>query len=237
MKRFVQAFLFAFIFASGTFAQDSPHPVSAPVFAEPENHAVVVERLMRYHDSGEYEREIRDVANSARDYLQERFPNYAPKDAKVAAVFDIDETALSNWEVMAGCGFCSYRTELQLYEDKHYSDAHDPAIVPVLELFNFAKAKGLAVFFITGRPESQRGMTVANLREVGFSGWTELYMQPDVPPGQSKPSARVFKPKNRQEITDKGYTIVLNIGDQASDLAGCCALRVFKLPNPFYLVP
>jgi len=30
---------------------------------------------------------------------------------------------------------------------------------------------------------------------------------------------------------------VLNIGDQASDLAGCCALRVFKLPNPFYLLP
>jgi hypothetical protein len=28
----------------------------------------------------------------------------------------------------------------------------------------------------------------------------------------------------------------LNIGDQASDLAGCCEDRIFKLPNPFYLV-
>jgi hypothetical protein len=26
-----------------------------------------------------------------------------------------------------------------------------------------------------------------------------------------------------------------DIGDQASDLAGCCALRVFNLPNSFYL--
>jgi hypothetical protein len=29
---------------------------------------------------------------------------------------------------------------------------------------------------------------------------------------------------------------VLNIGDQASDLAGCCAERVFKLPT-FYSIP
>jgi hypothetical protein len=29
----------------------------------------------------------------------------------------------------------------------------------------------------------------------------------------------------------------LNVGDQASDLAGCCSERSFKLPNPFYLVP
>jgi hypothetical protein len=36
---------------------------------EPQNHAVTVERLLRYHDSGEYEREIREVANAARDYL------------------------------------------------------------------------------------------------------------------------------------------------------------------------
>ena len=237
MKRVAQAWLIAFSLALTVLAQESPHQAPGTSFQEPENHAVVVERLMRYHDSGEYEREIREVANSARDYLEARFPNYAPKEAKAAAVFDIDETALSNWDVMAGCGFCSYRTELQLYADKLYSDAHDPAIVPVLELFNFAKAKGLAVFFVTGRPESQRALTVANLKEAGYSGWTDLYMQPDVAPGQPKPPARVFKPKNRQEITEKGYNIVLNIGDQASDLAGCCALRVFKLPNPFYLVP
>jgi HAD superfamily, subfamily IIIB (Acid phosphatase) len=40
-------------------------------------------------------------------------------------------------------------------------------------------------------------------------------MQPD---GNALP-AGVFKPKERQAIADKGYRIVLNIGDQASDLA------------------
>lgn len=193
---------------------------------EPENHAVTVERLRRYHDSGQYERAIRDVSNAARDYLQVRFKDISSK-SKLAAVFDIDETALSNWEAMADCGFCAYSVQLKLY-----NNAHDPAIVPVLELYNFAKENGVALFFITGRHDSQRDLTSKNLNEVGYSGWTELMMQPD---GNMLP-ARVFKARDRQSIEAKGYRILLNIGDQDSDLAGCCAERIFKLPNPFYLV-
>lgn len=227
----------AIVFASSVLGQNSPSALSGSVLEEPENHAITVARLMSYHDSGEYEREIREVANSARDYLDSRFPGFVKKEAKIAAVFDIDETSLSNWDVMAFCGFCSYPAQLQLYKDGLYSMDHDPAIPPVLELYKYAKEKGIVVFFVTGRPESQREITVANLREAGYSGWTDLYMQPDVPQGQPKPPARIFKPRNRQQITDKGYQIVLDIGDQASDLAGCCALRVFKLPNPFYLLP
>ena len=237
MKRLTQAILLSFVLASLVCGQSSPSALSGSAFDEPENHAITIARLMRYHDSGEYDREIREVSNSARDYLESRFPSGVSKDAKIAAVFDIDETSLSNWDVMAFCGFCSYPAQLQLYKDGPYSMDQDPAIPPVLELYNFAKKKGLAVFFITGRPESQREMTEASLSAAGYSGWAHLYLQPDVPAGQPKPPARIFKPKNRQEIEAKGYQIVLNIGDQASDLAGCCALRVFKLPNPFYLLP
>ncbi len=88
------------------------------------------------------------------------------------------------------------------------------------------------MFFVTGRQESQRAATIKNLNEVGYSGWADLIMQPD----GNKPPASVFKPRDRQVIVDKGYRIILNIGDQASDLAGCCAERVFKVPNPFYLL-
>ena len=58
-------------------------------------------------------------------------------------------------------------------------------------------------------------------------------MQPNPAPGEARTPARLFKPGNRQTIEKRGYRIILNIGDQASDLAGCCAERVFKLPNPF----
>lgn len=206
-------------------AQTGSKP-SAVRCQEPENHAYVVDRLLRYHDSGEYEWGIREVANAARDYLATRVRNES-QPGKFAAVFDIDETALSNWQAMADCGFCSYAVEAKLY-----SNAHDPAIAPVLELFNYARKQGIAVFFLTGRPESQHELTVKNLNEVGYTGWTDLIMRP---PGDDLP-ARVFKPQERQKIENKGYRIILDIGDQASDLAGCCAERVFKLPNPFYLV-
>jgi len=198
----------------------------APRWQEPENHAYVVDRLLRYHGSGEYEWRIREVANAARDYLEARISK-GSQPGNFAAIFDIDETALSNWQAMADCGFCSYATEAKLY-----SNDHEPAIVPVLELFTYARKNGIAVFFLTGRPESQRELTIKNLDEVGYTEWTGVIMRPQ---GSNLP-ARVFKPQERQRIENKGYRIILNIGDQASDLAGCCAERVFKLPNPFYLV-
>ncbi len=218
MKRFAQLLLLAALSGVSLFAQGTSQ--------EPENHTLVVERLMRYHDYGEYDREIQNVADSAREYL-DGVVKSAPTQDKLAAVFDIDETSLSNWDSMAGCGFCAYTVERKLY-----SEDHDPAIAPVLQLYNFAKAKGIALFFVTGRQEAERALTIKNLNEVGYSGWIDLIMQAD---GNKLP-ASVFKPKDRQAIADKGYRIVLNIGDQASDLAGCCSERVFKLPNPFYLL-
>ncbi len=225
MKKVLGWMVLAGALAGALGAQSGPAGSPASV-QEPENHAIVVAGLMRYHDSGEYEWGIRQVANAARDYLNARL-RMQPPEGKMAAVFDIDETALSNWQAMADCGFCAYSVESKLY-----SLAHDPAITPVLELYNDAKSKGVTVFFLTGRPNSQRDLTAENLKEAGYKDWAELIMRPD---GDKSP-ARVFKPQERLKIEDKGFRIILSIGDQASDLSGCCAERTFKLPNPFYLV-
>ena len=194
---------------------------------EPENLANTIDRLIRYHDYGEYDYQIRQVANSARDYLEARLKDKQPGE-RLAAVFDIDETSLSNWANMLDCGFCSYPAQVKLYPPP----AADPPIVPVLELYKFAKSHGLAVFFVTGRQENQRAVTEKNLRDADYPAWDGLLMQKD---GNTEP-AGVFKPRNRKQITDMGYRIVLSIGDQASDLSGCCAERVFKVPNPYYLI-
>lgn len=190
--------------------------------------ANVVDRLMRYHDYGQYDYQIRQVANAAREYLLARV-NARQGDEKLAAVFDIDETSLSNWETLSACGFCAYSAQLKLYPQP---PAHDPAIQPTRELYQFAQTLGVAVFFVTGREVKERASTEANLTEAGYTRWDGLYMQPDT----NTDPAGVFKPRNRQQIQAKGYRIVLNIGDQPSDLSGCCSERVFKLPNPFYLI-
>lgn len=227
MKRFVPVLLVALVCGIALGGGSGSAPLSPVNCREPENHQLAVNRLLLYHDSGEYDRDIREVANSARDYLAARVKDARQED-KLAAVFDIDETSVSNWGALADCGFCSFTVQAKLY-----SIANDPAIVPVLELFNFAKSKGVAVIFLTGRPEGARAVTIKNLTDVGYSGWTDLITRSEA---SKQEPARIFKSHQRQLLTDKGYRIVLNIGDQASDLAGCCAERTFKLPNPFYLI-
>ncbi len=226
MKRICLALILTIGLVAGASAQNCPAPATAGTLPEPENLTVSLDRLVRYHNSGQYDSEIRQVANSAREYLEAKTTGTDARSAKFAAVFDVDETAISNWETMSACGFCAYGIRLKLYPEAMAS-----TIVPVLELFNFAKSKGIAIIFITGRQEHDRQPTIKNLTHAGYEGWAELMMRPE----GNKDPARVLKPRIRQQLLDKGYRIIMNIGDQASDLAGCCAERVFKLPNPFYL--
>jgi hypothetical protein len=58
-----------------------------------------------------------------------------------------------------------------------------------------------------------------------------------VPEGVHFASAAAFKAPVRAAIEADGYTIIANMGDQPSDLAGGHAERTFLLPNPFYRIP
>ena len=50
-------------------------------------------------------------------------------------------------------------------------------------------------------------------------------------------SAQDYKTAARKKLmAEDKYTIVANIGDQLSDLAGDAAECTFKLPNPFYFI-
>jgi HAD superfamily, subfamily IIIB (Acid phosphatase) len=58
-----------------------------------------------------------------------------------------------------------------------------------------------------------------------------------LPEGAHFTSAADFKAPERRRIAEQGYTIVLALGDQESDLSGGYAERIFKLPNPVYYLP
>ncbi len=112
--------------------------------------------------------------------------------------------------------------------------ARSTVIQPTMDVYNTAKDRGAAIFFITGRPESQRAATARNLTEVGYTGYTGLIMEPDA---AHYVSAADFKAPQRQAIEQQGYTIIANMGDQPSDLDGGLSERTFLLPNPFYRIP
>lgn len=188
-----------------------------------------------YIDSGRYEAECTAVASRARAWLESR----APRVTRPAAVFDIDETSLSNWpayrangwgRVTAGeCdlerGPCGLRAWQAM--------ARARAIPATLDLARRARALGVAVFFISGRPPQLREATERNLREQGYE-WSGVILLPE---GARFASAVEFKAAERRKLTEQGYTILLSIGDQQSDLDGGYAERTFKLPNPVYFLP
>ena len=158
-----------------------------------------------------------------------------------ALVLDIDDTSLSNWDVIKANDFgriingpCAALPEGPCGWASWDLLAKAPAITPTLILFRQARTLNVTVFFITGRPESQRAATERNLQTAGYQGYAALYM---VPEGIRYASAADFKAPVRAAIEAAGYAVVVNMGDQPSDLAGGHAEMTFLLPNPFYRIP
>ncbi|MFL5332341.1 MAG: HAD family acid phosphatase [Geminicoccaceae bacterium] len=189
-----------------------------------------------FRQSGAYDREFAAVAAEASAWLREA----APGASHPALVLDVDETALSNWEVIQANDFGRFASgPCALPEGPCGWAAWDQLgrstpLSPTAELVEVARELGVAVYFITGRPESQRAATERNLREAGYQGFAGLDMVPD---GQHFAHAADFKAPRRAVIEATGLTVIANMGDQPSDLAGGHALRTFLLPNPFYRIP
>ena len=205
--------------------------VSAKSYAEPQNLAALKEELHEYYQSGAYEKEIQEVADKANRYItEEAISNEnAQHPKKLAIVLDIDETSLTYYPQIKKRQF-AYIKDIA---EQEILNADAPPIKPVLELYRNAINHKVAVFFVTGRPSHMYNATVKNLRYAGYTTWSGLYTVPDT---YKEHSRRHFKTNTRCFIIKQGYTVIASIGDQQSDLIGGCAKRMFKLPNPFYLI-
>lgn len=190
------------------------------------NLTILKEQCRQWHDSGEYDRAFARAsapANRVLDY-------YLKKPVgKNAVVFDIDETLLSNWPYLAEGQFAIFPDTFMAWTRREMGIP----LVPMRDVYNRAKAAGIPIFLITGRPESIREATIRDLTEAGYSGWTQLYLKPK---DYTDKSIVPFKSGVRKMLTDKGYSIILNAGDQFSDLDGGYAKHRVKLPNPFYFL-
>lgn len=209
----------------------SPQP--APT--EPANVGTDKLAAVAYHASGAYMEDVARAAAPANDWLNER----APQVLRAALVLDIDDTALTNWPVIVANDFGRFASGPCLLPEGpcgwHAWDllGRDAAIGPTLQVFETARSLGVTVFFITGRPESERAATERNLKAVGYTGYAQAFFTPN---GSHFASLAEFKAPIRAKIAGMGYAIIANIGDQMSDLEGGYAERTFKLPNPFYYI-
>lgn len=206
----------------------------AKVPSEPENLYLVKQQLIKYHDCDQadcYGPQLERQADVAIAFLKQSIAEAKPGE-KLAIVLDIDETALSNWPVEVLDDFSYVPNDQNSCVSLHCARA----IPATLRIFHEAENDKVAVFFITGRPEIQRKDTELNLRLEHYDQWEKLYLRPvDHPASQS---VTEYKSGDRADIVSKGYRIVLNVGDQMSDLEGNpMADHSVKMPNPFYCIP
>lgn len=193
---------------------------------EPKPNLGVLQReCVAWHDSGAYARAFARAAEPARKVLRgSALPPHA------AVVFDIDETLLSNWPYLEARQFAITSASFSEWTTRERA----VALEPMREVYQLARARGCAVFLVSGRRESLRKSTTRDLQEVGYDGWEGLFLRPD---SDQAASVVPFKSGVRRQLVARGYAILLNVGDQRSDLDGGAARHRVKLPNPFYFIP
>jgi hypothetical protein len=194
---------------------------------------------------GAYAREVGRIVKSAAGYLGDA---KASKGAKKAILLDVDDTSLNTYNYEIYSNFAYNPTSNAAF----VNGAAFPAVFGMPQLAQKAQAKGYTVFFLTGRPESQRAGTEKNLTDVGFpvtptpvGGNVDNVFLKDVAhswttcdeTGDKVCSTIEVKSETRKYIESLGYDIKGNFGDQFSDLSGGYADKTFKLPNPMYYLP
>jgi predicted secreted acid phosphatase len=203
--------------------------------------------LRAYQSTGVYDNQIQQVDSVAQSVIDRSAHASARKAArarlarhghdhghgnnhreKPAIVLDVDETTLSNYTAIDLDNFTFGTNSVN-----EATNEIGTAIAATKKLYDDAKARGVAIFFITGRRENTRAHTAHNLETQGFTGYKQLILKPDA----STDSTVVYKSNARAGIEQQGYKIIANIGDQYSDLAGGHAQAAFKLANPFYFLP
>jgi predicted secreted acid phosphatase len=210
-----------------------------------------------FGNDSNYAHEASSVASAGTRWLAARA--HAVKHPP-AIVLDVDDTTLATWNY-------------EIFSNWAYNPATNatyvlgqlfPAVPGMVQMANDAAREGYAVFFLTGRPQTQEAATLGNLTgdgvgvDAGYpapttlsNGEDGLFTKPavadypdyletacadEIAAGKSCTTVH-YKTATRAHIESLGYEIVGNFGDQFSDLEGGHADRTFKLPNPNYFLP
>ncbi len=185
-------------------------------------------QCIQWHNSGGYDRAFARAAEPARRTLDHYLSKETPQN--FAIVFDIDETLLSNWPYLSASQFAISPETFTTWTKRE----RGIALAPLRAIYAKAHAYQIPIFLISGRDESLLDTTRHDLEEAGYWGWTGLFLKPST---YRDPSIVPFKSGVRRMLTENGYDVILNLGDQNSDLDGGYARHRFKLPNPFYYIP
>ncbi|MFA5803069.1 MAG: HAD family acid phosphatase [Melioribacteraceae bacterium] len=180
--------------------------------------------VQAYYESGEFDRECAKIIDDAIDQM-----DGIKLTGKPAVVFDIDETALSNYEYTKEIGFGYIYKLWNEWQQKGIA----PAIKDTKRFYDHLILRNIHVIFVTGRYAEVGDATKRNLVEQGYTKFDTLIIRSD---REREIPAVEWKAAKRKELVSKGYNIIACVGDKWSDLAGGNTGIKIKLPNYLYLL-
>ncbi len=187
-----------------------------------------------YSDTSRFVTDTKRQVDTAKRYLQQRLGRVG----NPAIVLDVDDTSeiTFGWEADNDFGFDPVKQQQAIDNGTFVANK------PVLELANWAAQHGVKVYFLTGRNEFQGPQSLKNLANEGYPAPAGAFFKPKTAAPDYLPCGLTcntvqYKSGTRAHIEATGAHIVLNLGDQFSDLEGGYAERPVKLPNPMYYLP
>jgi 5'-nucleotidase (lipoprotein e(P4) family) len=198
-------FIVPILFAIGVSAQKPGPAVKDP--CNPKTMPVLWQQT-----SAEYRALCYQAFNLATLRLNE-IPKKELKKGHLAIITDLDETIIDN----------SYQ-EAQLILDhqqhsnanwKEWTDRHAaPALPGAVEFLKAARAKGIAVFYVSNRDTTEIRSTLKNLQELSL---------PDADTAHMLFLSNISSKEPRRQRVMKDYSVIMLLGDNLNDFA-----RVFE---------
>jgi predicted secreted acid phosphatase len=191
---------------------------------KPENLTVARQLVKEYYESGKFAEELKSVIENAK----KEFERIDIKEKSVV-LFDVDETALDNYELAKSMSF-GYVYKMN---KEWNAEMKSPAFDQVKELYDFLIDKGARIIFLTGRNIPEYEVTYGNLIKEGYTNFDTLITQRK---HEQEMNAQEFKSSKRKELVERGYDIIGTVGDQRSDIEGPYSGIQVKIPNYLYLI-
>jgi acid phosphatase len=179
--------------------------------------------VKNYYEGGQYDKELDEIVADAK----KKFSKVEVK-SNSAVIFDIDDTALLNYNASKMMGFGYVKSMV----DDWVSSAEVPAIPQVKDLYEYLLQRDVKIIFLTGRFHDEYDYSFQNLVNEGFTTFDTLIVRRAE---EQKLPAVEFKSDVRTALTQQGYDIIGNVGDQWTDLDGPYSGIKVKIPNYLYI--
>ncbi|MRI34496.1 hypothetical protein EOPP23_16030 [Endozoicomonas sp. OPT23] len=203
--------LFWLLLPAFASAQSSHQPSYQSNYTQKDQNEERVIASLWQQQSPEFTALVYQTYNFASDSLPELLQG-VPKNKKPAIVIDIDDTVLRSADYFSN--LIDTNDNKNIHRSMAWwSNRTMPALPGAKNFLQQAHNAGVEIFYISGRFNQVKKATLKNLKAMGFPDSNEDHLL-----FQSAENDTLSKEGKRASIRDKGFHIVMLIGDQLEDL-------------------